>query len=113
MSRAFKKCEPESNPGKCVEFEFDSEQNFGIVFKTYTQTPTSYLKHSDFPKSREYPIVVKVVRGSAADLLGVKNGFRILSLNGHSLKYKDMKTIECDFDYEKRNGSSCIVAFGY
>ena len=73
------------------------------VKTTYT-TPTSSIFNffSDTSNVQQYPIVCKINQESEAYKEGLRVGHKIIKLNGHSLEYRDVKTILSDFTYERK-----------
>ena len=51
---------------------------------------------------QQYPIVSKIEENSEAYNEGLRVGHKIIKLNGHTLEYKDIKTLLSDFTYERK-----------
>lgn len=52
---------------------------------------------------QKYPIVSKIDEKCEAYNKGLRVGDKIIKLNDYSLEYKDIKTIVCDFKYERKS----------
>ena len=74
------------------------------IMTTYT-TPTSSIFNifSNTSKVQKYPIVYKIDEKSDVYKAGLRIGHQIIKLNGYSLAYKDIKTVQSDFTYEKKS----------
>ena len=82
-----------------------SKNPIGIHLKTtYTNSKTSIFNFfSDIPEVQQYPIVCKIDEECEAYKQGLRIGHKIIKLNGHTLEYKDVKTILSDFTYERKS----------
>ena len=77
---------------------------------TYTPPISSFFDFfSDTSKFQQYPIVCKIDEESEAYKQGLRIGHKIIELNGHSLEYKDVKTILSDFTYERKTSDFLIL----
>ena len=68
----------------------------------------------DFPKfkeGKEYPRIVKINPDSISYKKGLRVGDTLLELNGFSFYKKDLSTIMCDFDYEKRSSNFLNIVY--
>ena len=82
-----------------------SRNPIGIHLKTTYTTPKSCFFNFFSEKDTEvqqYPIVSKIEDNSEAYNQGLRIGHKIIELNGHTLEYKDIKTLLSDFTYERK-----------
>ena len=81
-----------------------SKYPIGIHLKTTYTIPKSSIFNffSNTPEVQQYPIVCKIDVESEAYKQGLRIGHKIIKLNGHTLEYKDIKTILSDFTYERK-----------
>ena len=89
-----------------------SNQLLGINLKAQAfKRDGFFFDYPDFPKGKEYPIVIKINKSSLSYKEGIRVGDRIISLNGYSFYKKDISTILSDFEYEKRSNSYLTLIF--
>ena len=88
----------------CKIIKVASKNPLNVNLKTtYTPPVSSFFNFSsDKSKIQQYPIVCKINKESEAYKEGLRVGHKIIKLNGHSLEYKDVKTILSDFTYERK-----------
>ena len=82
-----------------------STNPIGIHLKTTYTTPKSTIFNffnEEDTNVQQYPIVSKIEENSEAYNKGLRVGHKIIKLNGHTLEYKDIKTILSDFTYERK-----------
>ena len=71
---------------------------------TYTAPNSSFFNFfSETQDVQQYPIVCKINEECEAYKQGLRIGHKIIKLNGHTLEYKDIKTLLSDFTYERKN----------
>ena len=91
-----------------------SNEKFGIQYSAQKNIQdTLKFNFADFPKGKEYPIITFVNLNSIAYKEGVSVGSKILKLNDISFYCKDLATIQCDFEYEKRTNSHITLFIQY
>lgn len=82
-----------------------SRNPIGIHLKTTYTTPKysifNFFSEED-TEVQQYPIVSKIEDNSEAYNQGLRIGHKIIELNGHTLEYKDIKTLLSDFTYERK-----------
>ena len=82
-----------------------SRNPIGIHLKTTYTTPKSsffnFFSEED-SEVQQYPIICKIEENSEAYNQGLRIGHKIIKLNGHTLEYKDIKTLLSDFTYERK-----------
>ena len=85
--------------------EVESKHTLGVILKTtYTIPKSSFFNlFSNKSKVQQYPVVYEIDENSEAYKKGLRIGHKIIKLNGYSLEYKDVKTIDLDFKYEKKS----------
>ena len=85
--------------------KLSSRNSIGIHLKTTYTTPKSsffnFFSKED-TEVQQYPIVSKIEENSEAYNEGLRVGHKIIKLNGHTLEYKDIKTLLSDFTYERK-----------
>ena len=85
--------------------KLSSRNSIGIHLKTTYTTPKSsffnFFSEED-TEVQQYPIVSKIEDNSEAYNQGLRVGHKIIKLNGHTLEYKDIKTLLSDFTYERK-----------
>ena len=85
--------------------KLSSRNSIGIHLKTTYTTPKSsffnFFSEED-TEVQQYPIVSKIEENSEAYNKGLRIGHKIIKLNGHTLEYKDIKTLLSDFTYERK-----------
>ena len=85
--------------------KLSSRSPIGIHLKTTYTTPKSsffnFFSEED-TEVQQYPIVSKIEDNSEAYNQGLRVGHKIIKLNGHTLEYKDIKTLLSDFTYERK-----------
>ena len=85
--------------------KLSSRNSIGIHLKTTYTTPKSsffnFFSKED-TEVQQYPIVSKIEENSEAYNQGLRIGHKIIKLNGHTLEYKDIKTLLSDFTYERK-----------
>ncbi len=82
-----------------------SRNPIGIHLKTTYTTPKSSIFNffsEEDTEVQQYPIVSKIEDNSEAYNQGLRVGHKIIKLNGHTLEYKDIKTLLSDFTYERK-----------
>tara|TARA_B000000437_G_scaffold132553_1_gene96090 strand:- start:70 stop:390 length:321 start_codon:yes stop_codon:yes gene_type:complete len=83
----------------------NSRNSIGIHLKTTYTTPKysifNFFSEED-TEVQQYPIVSKIEDNSEAYNQGLRVGHKIIKLNGHTLEYKDIKTLLSDFTYERK-----------
>ena len=82
-----------------------SRNPIGIHLKTTYTTPKSSIFNffsEEDTEVQQYPIVSKIEDNSDAYNQGLRVGHKIIKLNGHTLEYKDIKTLLSDFTYERK-----------
>ena len=82
-----------------------SRNPIGIHLKTTYTTPKSSIFNffsEEDTEVQQYPIVSKIEENSEAYNQGLRVGHKIIKLNGHTLEYKDIKTLLSDFTYERK-----------
>ena len=79
----------------------------GQIFKRNSM----YFDFAEFPKGTEYPIVYNIDKKSLAYEKGLRIGDKIIKLNGFSLYCKDISTVICDFEYEKKNSKYLTIVY--
>tara|TARA_B000000475_G_scaffold232068_1_gene198157 strand:+ start:521 stop:841 length:321 start_codon:yes stop_codon:yes gene_type:complete len=82
-----------------------SRNPIGIHLKTTYTTPKSSIFNffsEEDTEVQQYPIVSKIEENSEAYNEGLRVGHKIIKLNGHTLEYKDIKTLLSDFTYERK-----------
>ena len=85
--------------------KLSSRNPIGIHLKTTYTTPKSSIFNffsEEDTEVQQYPIVSKIEENSEAYNEGLRVGHKIIKLNGHTLEYKDIKTILSDFTYERK-----------
>ena len=75
--------------------------------KTYTTPKSSIFNFfsEEDTEVQQYPIVSKIEENSEAYNEGLRVGHKIIKLNGHTLEYKDIKTLLSDFTYERKTSN--------
>ena len=89
-----------------------SRNSIGIHLKTTYTTPKSSIFNffsEEDTEVQQYPIVSKIEENSEAYNEGLRVGHKIIKLNGHTLEYKDIKTILSDFTYERKTTDFLIL----
>jgi len=82
-----------------------SRNPIGTHLKTTYTTPKSSIFNffsEEDTEVQQYPIVSKIEENSEAYNEGLRVGHKIIKLNGHTLEYKDIKTLLSDFTYERK-----------
>ena len=82
-----------------------SANPIGIHLKTTYTTPKSSIFNffsEEDTEVQQYPIVSKIEENSEAYNQGLRIGHKIIKLNGHTLEYKDIKTLLSDSTYERK-----------
>ena len=69
---------------------------------TYANEQKSFLIFYVDSDIQKYPIVSKIDEKCEAYNEGLRVGDKIIKLNDYSLEYKDIKTIICDFKFERK-----------
>jgi len=85
--------------------KLSSRNPIGIHLKTTYTTPKSSIFNffsEEDTEVQQYPIVSKIEENSEAYNQGLRVGHKIIKLNGHTLEYKDIKTLLSDFTYERK-----------
>lgn len=85
--------------------KLSSRNPIGIHLKTTYTTPKSSIFNffsEEDTEVQQYPIVSKIEENSEAYNEGLRVGHKIIKLNGHTLEYKDIKTLLSDFTYERK-----------
>ena len=85
--------------------KLSSRNPIGIHLKTTYTTPKSSIFNffsEEDTEVQQYPIVSKIEDNSEAYNQGLRIGHKIIELNGHTLEYKDIKTLLSDFTYERK-----------
>ena len=85
--------------------KLSSRNPIGIHLKTTYTTPKSSIFNffsEEDTEVQQYPIVSKIEDNSEAYNQGLRVGHKIIKLNGHTLEYKDIKTLLSDFTYERK-----------
>ena len=85
--------------------KLSSRNPIGIHLKTTYTTPKSSIFNffsEEDTEVQQYPIVSKIEDNSEAYNEGLRVGHKIIKLNGHTLEYKDIKTLLSDFTYERK-----------
>lgn len=85
--------------------KLSSRNSIGIHLKTTYTTPKSSIFNffsEEDTEVQQYPIVSKIEDNSEAYNQGLRVGHKIIKLNGHTLEYKDIKTLLSDFTYERK-----------
>ena len=83
----------------------NSRNPIGIHLKTTYTTPKSSIFNffsEEDTEVQQYPIVSKIEENSEAYNKGLRVGHKVIKLNGHTLEYKDIKTLLSDFTYERK-----------
>ena len=82
-----------------------SRNPIGIHLKTTYTTPKPSIFNffsEENTNLQKYPIVSRIDETSEAYKQGLRSGHKFIKLNGHSLEYKDVKTLLSDFTYERK-----------
>ena len=90
----------------------NSRNPIGIHLKTTYTTPKSSIFNffsEEDTEVQQYPIVSKIDENTEAYIQGLRIGHKIIKLNGHTLEYKDIKTILSDFTYERKTTDFLIL----
>ena len=85
--------------------KLSSRNSIGIHLKTTYTTPKSSIFNffsEEDTEVQQYPIVSKIEENSEAYNKGLRVGHKVIKLNGHTLEYKDIKTLLSDFTYERK-----------
>ena len=85
--------------------KLSSRNPIGTHLKTTYTTPKSSIFNffsEEDTEVQQYPIVSKIEENSEAYNQGLRIGHKIIKLNGHTLEYKDIKTLLSDFTYERK-----------
>ena len=85
-----------------------SRNPIGTHLKTTYTTPKSSIFNffsEEDTEVQQYPIVSKIEENSEAYNEGLRVGHKIIKLNGHTLEYKDIKTLLSDFTYERKTSN--------
>ena len=88
--------------------KLSSRNPIGIHLKTTYTIPKSYFFNffsEEDTEVQQYPIVSKIEENSEAYNQGLRVGHKIIKLNGHTLEYKDIKTLLSDFTYERKTSN--------
>ena len=91
--------------------EIPSDRILGINITAETFIRGLVFNFPTFPKGKEYPIVVNVNNNSIAYKKGLRIGHKLIKLNGYSFYCKDISTILCDFNYEKKSNSVLKIMY--
>lgn len=71
------------------------------TYTTHKSSIFNFFSEED-TEVQQYPIVSKIEENSEAYNQGLRIGHKIIKLNGHTLEYKDIKTLLSDFTYERK-----------
>ena len=89
-----------------------SNKNLGIFLTAETiRRDKFYFDFPKFKEGKEYPRIVKINPDSISFKEGLRVGNTLLELNGFSFYKKDLSTIMCDFDYEKRSSKFLNIVY--
>lgn len=93
---------PNSPDYKFIKVKSKNLLNFSLM-TTHNTPKSSILNLFSDTNVQKYPVVCKIDVESEVYKEGLRIGHKIIKLNGYSLEYKDIKTIQSDFMYEKRS----------
>ena len=88
-----------------------SDKKIGLIITAETFQRGYYFDFPKFKKGNEYPKIFKIEQGSIAYKEGLNIGDTLLELNGFSFYKKDLSTIMCDFDYERRSSKFLTLTY--